>query len=57
MLEDDVIVTTELMSHSKILSYFTKGRNRAHFTSLLVERLIDERTRIKSNVRGKKRPI
>ena len=45
-----------LQSHSEILPYFTKGRNRAHFTSLLVERLIDERTRIKSNVRGKKRP-
>ena len=51
--DDDVIVSTELMSQSKILPYFTKAKNRSHFAALLVEKLIDEKSRIKSNVHGK----
>ena len=43
----------EYLSHSEILSIFTKSKNRGNFAALLVEQLVDEGTRIKSNVRGK----
>ena len=34
---------------------FTKGKNTGHFAALLVEKLIDEETRMKSNVRGRRK--
>ena len=43
----------ELISHSDLVPFFTKGRNRAHFAAILVGELFDEETRVKSNVQGK----
>ena len=40
----------EYMSHSEMVSIFTKAKNRPHFAALLIGRLIDEETRVKSNV-------
>ena len=44
---------TELISHSEMVPIFTKSKNRPHFAALLVEQLIDESTRVRSNVRGR----
>lgn len=43
----------ELIPHSDMVPFFTKAKNRPHFAALLVEHLIDEETRLKSNVRGR----
>ena len=43
----------EYMSHSELVSFFTKAKNRPHFAALLVGQLVDEETRVKSNVRGR----
>lgn len=56
MISPEVNVETSdnnLISHSEIVSIFTKAKNRPHFASLLVKRLIDEDTRVRSNVRGR----
>ena len=42
----------ELISHSDMVPFFTKARNRPHFAALLVKELIDEDTRVKSNVQA-----
>ena len=47
--------TEELIPHGDMVSFFTKGKNRSHFAALLVEHLIDEDTRAKSNVCGWKK--
>lgn len=43
----------ELIPHADLVKIFTKGKNRPHFAALLVAKLFDEETRLKSNVRGK----
>ena len=53
--EVTVVPMEELIPHSEMVSFFTKGRNRSHFAALLVEHLINEETRVKSNVRGWKK--
>ena len=47
------VSSNELMSHTDIVKYFTKGKTRHHFAALLVAELIDEEMRLKSNVRGR----
>ena len=47
------ISSDELMSHTDIVKFFTKGKTRHHMAALLVAEVIDESTRFKSNVRGK----
>ena len=47
------VSSNELTSHTDIVKCFTKGKTRHHFAALLVAELIDEETRLKSNVRGR----
>jgi len=47
------IESNDLISHSVVINIFTKAKNRSHFAALLVEKLFDEETRLKSNVRGR----
>lgn len=47
------ISSNELMSHTDIVKFFTKGKTRHQLAALLVAELIDEETRLKSNVRGR----
>ena len=58
MVAADVEVSTEgsddtMMPQSDLVNAFTKGKNRGHFAALLVEKLFDEDTRVRSNIRGK----
>lgn len=53
--QEITVDTDELMSHSDLVSLFTKARNRPHFAALIVEQLFDEETRAISNVRGRKK--
>ena len=43
----------ELLSLSEMVPLFTKARNRGHLAAMLVEKLVDEETRVKSNVHGR----
>ena len=45
----------ELMPHSNVVKFFTKAKNRNQFAAFLVANLIDEETRVRSNVNGHKR--
>ena len=45
--------TRELLSSSEITPIYVKSRNRNNFAALLVERLFDVPTRLKSNVAGR----
>ena len=45
--------SNELISPSDMVNYFTKAKNRHHFAAILVAQLIDEDTRMRSNVRGR----
>ena len=47
------IESDNLVPHSVIVNTFTKAKNRNHFAALLVGKLFDEETRVKSNVRGR----
>ena len=42
-----------LLPISEIVPLYTKAKTRPQFAELLVEKLIDEETRVKSNVRGR----
>ena len=56
VVNSEVTVSTgdlELIPHSEMVRFFTKGKNRPHFAAFLVAHLFDEETRLKSNVRGK----
>ena len=53
MVSSEITSTEDLIPHSEMVRFFTKGKNRPHFAALLVAHLIDEGTRLKSNVRGK----
>ena len=43
----------ELLSSSEITPIYVKSKNRNNFAALLVERLFDVQTRLKSNVAGR----
>ena len=43
----------ELISPEDMVDHFTKVKNRHHFAAILVAELIDEITRMKSNMRGR----
>ena len=43
----------ELLSSAEITPIYVKSRNRRNFAALLVERLFDVETRLKSNVSGR----
>ena len=45
--------TKELLSVSEIMPIYIKSKNRSNFAALLVERLFDAPTRLKSNVTGR----
>ena len=47
----------EFISQSDMVPFFIKARNKPHFAAHLVKELIDEDTRVKSNVqdRGKEK--
>ena len=42
-----------IMPQSDLVNAFTEGKNRGHFAALLVEKLLDKDTRVRSNIRGK----
>ena len=42
-----------VMPQSDVVNAFTKEKGRGYFAALLVEKLFDEETRVKSNVRGR----
>ena len=44
-----------VMPQSDVVNAFTKEKGRGHFAALLVEKLFDEETRVKSNVRGREK--
>ena len=44
-----------MLQQTDFVNTFTKGKNRGHFAALLIEKLIDEETRMKSNVRGRRK--
>ena len=44
---------TMMLQQTNFVNTFTKGKNRSHFAASLVEKLIDEETRVKSNIRGR----
>lgn len=46
------VASDELLTHSQIIPLFTKAKTRRQFAALLVAELIDESTRLKSNVNG-----
>lgn len=48
-----VVNNNELISPSDMVDHFTKAKGRHQFAALLVAELIDEETRMQSNVRGK----
>ena len=45
--------TKEMLSVSEITPIYIKSKNRSNFAALLVERLFDAPTRLKSNVTGR----
>lgn len=47
------VETDELISHPDMVPFITKAKNRSHLAALLVGKLFDEETRVKSNVRGR----
>ena len=52
--EEVQIDSEDLLPLSNVVDMlFTKAKSRSRFASYLVEKLFDEETRIKSNVRGK----
>ena len=51
--EEVQIDSEDLIPLSNVVDMFTKAKSRSHFASYLVEKLFDEETRVKSNVRGK----
>ena len=42
-----------MIPQSDVVNAFTKAKGRGHFAALLVEKLFDEETRVKLNVRGR----
>ena len=42
-----------VMILSNVVNAFTKAKGRGHFAALLVEKLFDEETRVKSDVHGR----
>ena len=48
-----VVNNNEPISPSDMVDHFTKAKGRHQFAALLVAELIDEETRMRSNVRGK----
>lgn len=51
--EEVQIDSEDLIPLSNVVDMFTKAKSRSRFASYLVEKLFDEETRVKSNVRGK----
>ena len=45
------------MPHSYVVKLFTKAKNRNQFAAFLVADLIDEETRVRSNVNGHKKEM
>ena len=43
----------ELIPQSDLVPLYTKSKNRGNFAALMVVRLFDKETRLKSNVRGR----
>ena len=52
-LQVEVELGYELISPEDMVDHFTKAKNRHHFAAILVAVLIDENTRMKSNVHGR----
>ena len=50
---EDLQYKHELLSSAEITPIYVKSRNRNNFAALLVERLFDVQTRLKSNVAGR----
>ena len=50
---EEITLTEDLIPHSEMVQFFTKGKNRPRFAALLVAHLIDKDTRPKSNVHDK----
>ena len=48
----EVTVTEELLPQEVLVPSFTKSKNRGHLAAILVCKLFDEKTLIKSNVLG-----
>ena len=44
-----------VMPQSDVVNAFTKAKGRGHFAVLLVEKLFDEETSVKLNVRGRRK--
>lgn len=44
-----------MMPQGDLVNAFTKERNRSHFAAILVEKLFDEDTRVRSNIHGKRK--
>ena len=51
--EEVQIDSEDLVPLSNVIDMCTKAKSRSHFASYLVEKLFDQETRVKSNVRGK----
>ena len=51
--EEVQIDSEDLIPLSNVIDMFTKAKSRSRFAFYLVEKLFDEETRVKSNVRGK----
>ena len=48
-----IVVVNELLGSRKVVSLFTKSKNRGNFVALLNVELFDKETRKTSNVRGR----
>ena len=53
--EEVQIDSEDLVPLSNVVDMFTKAKSRSRFASYLVEKLFDEETRVKSNVRSKRK--
>ena len=51
--EEVQIDSEDLVPLSNVIDMCTKAKSQSHFASYLVEKLFDQETRVKSNVRGK----
>ena len=51
--ESDTSAPIELLSPAEITPIYVKSRNRQNFSALLVEKLFDVPTRLRSNVSGR----
>jgi len=50
---ETITYTQDLLTSAEITPIYIKSRNRRNFAALLVERLFDVETRLKSNVSGR----